>query len=97
MSGGGGRRRTRPARELYDLVADPTEQNNLLTSGDAENAELFAKDLAVQLNDWRTKTNDVIPSEFAGNRISERYTRPMLGSTRLSIRAGRPMPFIAAS
>ncbi|MFN8228714.1 MAG: sulfatase [Mycobacterium sp.] len=65
----------RPARELYDLVADPTEQNNLLTSGDAENAELFAKDLAVQLNDWRTKTNDVIPSEFAGNRISERYTQ----------------------
>ena len=65
----------RPARELYDLVADPTEQNNLLTSGDVENAELFAKDLALQLNDWRTKTNDVIPSEFAGNRISERYTQ----------------------
>ena len=25
-------------------------------------------------NDWRQKTNDVIPSEFAGTRISERYT-----------------------
>jgi hypothetical protein len=26
------------------------------------------------LNDWRLKTNDVIPSVFAGTRISERYT-----------------------
>ena len=31
-------------------------------------------ELALLLNDWRQKTNDVIPSEFAGTRISERYT-----------------------
>ena len=35
----------------------------------------LAKDLALLLNDWRSKTNDVIPSEFAGTRISERYTQ----------------------
>ena len=31
-------------------------------------------ELALMLNDWRIKTNDVIPSEFAGTRISERFT-----------------------
>jgi hypothetical protein len=30
--------------------------------------------MALLLNDWRQKTNDVIPSEFAGTRISARYT-----------------------
>ncbi len=30
--------------------------------------------MAMRLNDWREKTNDVIPSEFAGTRISDRYT-----------------------
>jgi arylsulfatase A-like enzyme len=65
----------RPERELYDLVADPTEQKNLFTMDDADKAEALAKNLALLLNDWRQKTNDVIPSEFAGTRISERYTR----------------------
>ena len=39
-----------------------------------DKAEAIANDLALLLNDWRQKTNDVIPSEFAGTRISERYT-----------------------
>ena len=30
------------------------------------------------LDDWRQKTNDVIPSEFAGTRISERFTETYL-------------------
>ena len=65
----------RPARELYDLVVDPTEQNNLFNSANSEYAESLVKGLALQLNDWRAATNDVIPSEFAGTRISERYTQ----------------------
>jgi arylsulfatase A-like enzyme len=64
----------RPDRELYDLVADPTESQNLLGPNATDKAELIANDLALLLNDWRVKTNDVIPSEFAGTRISERYT-----------------------
>lgn len=74
----------RPARELYDLVADPTERHNLLGPDATDKAEAIASDLALLLNDWRQKTLDVIPSEFAGTRISERYTQ-----TYLSIH-GRP-------
>ncbi len=65
----------RPARELYDLRVDPRELNNLLTSSDSSDVEAVAHDLAVRLNAWREKTDDVIPSEFAGTRISDRYTR----------------------
>ncbi len=64
----------RPERELYDLVEDPTESHNLLGSGATDKAEAIADDLALLLHDWRLKTNDVIPSEFAGTRIAERYT-----------------------
>jgi arylsulfatase A-like enzyme len=64
----------RPDRELYDLRNDPTEQNNLLTGVVSSQAEATANDMAMLLNDWRQKTNDVIPSEFAGTRISARYT-----------------------
>ena len=64
----------RPARELYDLRTDPTERNNLLTGAVNSVVEAIANELALLLNDWRQKTNDVIPSEFAGTRISARYT-----------------------
>ncbi|WP_227999633.1 sulfatase [Mycolicibacterium sp. P1-5] len=64
----------RPPRELYDLEADPAESNNLLAEGSSEEAETIAGELAVHLNDWRQKTGDVIPSEFAGTRIAARYT-----------------------
>ncbi|KUI22529.1 sulfatase [Mycobacterium sp. GA-1285] len=70
-------RAQRPQRELYDLRADPNESNNLLAQGGSE-AESIADDLALLLNEWRVKTNDVIPSEFAGTRISERYTETYL-------------------
>jgi arylsulfatase A-like enzyme len=64
----------RPGRELYDLRTDPTEQNNLLTGAVRSDSETTANTMAMRLNDWREKTNDVIPSEFAGTRISDRYT-----------------------
>ncbi len=67
----------RPDRELYDLRADPTETNNLLADGDAD-ADAIATDLAVRLHDWRQRTGDVIPSEFAGTRIAVRYTETYL-------------------
>jgi hypothetical protein len=64
----------RPERELYDLLDDPGESHNLLGPDATDKAAAIADDLALLLNDWRLKTNDVIPSEFAGTRISERYT-----------------------
>jgi len=68
----------RPTRELYDLVEDPTESHNLLGADATDKAEEIAADLALLLHDWRLKTNDVIPSEFAGTRISERFTETYL-------------------
>ncbi|OBG46490.1 sulfatase [Mycobacterium alsense] len=68
----------RPERELYDLRADPAETTNLLT-GDADSGtDAIAADLAVRLHDWRQRTGDVIPSDFAGSRIAQRYTETYL-------------------
>jgi arylsulfatase A-like enzyme len=63
----------RPARELYDLDADPSESENLLTNP-TDKTDAIAAELALLLDAWRVKTNDVIPSDFAGTRIAERYT-----------------------
>lgn len=70
----------RPERELYDLRTDPSETTNLLTGADGEVADIeaIAADLAVRLHDWRQRTGDVIPSEFAGHRIALRYTETYL-------------------
>jgi arylsulfatase A-like enzyme len=70
----------RPERELYDLRTDPTETNNLLTgdTGIDAGVDAIAADLAVRLHDWRQRTGDVIPSEFAGSRIALRYTETYL-------------------
>jgi len=40
--------------------------------------DAVAADLAVRLHDWRQRTGDVIPSEFAGFRIALRYTETYL-------------------
>jgi arylsulfatase A-like enzyme len=64
----------RPQRELYDLLRDPAESDNLLTGESTDRAEAIAADLAERLQRWRQATADVIPSEFAGTRISTRYT-----------------------
>lgn len=77
-------KRPRPQRELYDLRADPTETNNLLAgdtgieAGIDAGIDAIATDLAVRLDDWRQRTGDVIPSEFAGSRIAVRYTETYL-------------------
>ncbi|HKP44736.1 sulfatase [Mycobacterium sp.] len=68
----------RPERELYNLLEDPTESHNLLGPDATDKAEAIADDLALLLDDWRQKTNDVIPSDFAGTRIAERYTETYL-------------------
>ena len=68
----------RAERELYDLRADPTETNNLLAGDGLDGADLIAADLAVRLHDWRQRTHDVIPSDFAGSRIAARYTETYL-------------------
>ncbi|MGH3969898.1 MAG: sulfatase-like hydrolase/transferase, partial [Mycobacterium sp.] len=68
----------RPERELYDLQADPTETDNLLAHDDTGRADAVAADLAVRLHDWRQRTGDVIPSDFAGSRIAARYTETYL-------------------
>ena len=68
----------RPSRELYDLRTDPTERNNLLTGLVSPESEVIANELSMLLDDWRQKTHDVIPSEFAGTRISARYTETYL-------------------
>jgi hypothetical protein len=62
----------RPPRELYDLLEDPTESNNLLGSDVTDKAEAVANDMALLLHDWRQKTSDVIPSEFEGTQISSK-------------------------
>ncbi|OBF08480.1 sulfatase [Mycobacterium sp. 852002-10029_SCH5224772] len=67
----------RPERELYDLRTDPTETTNLL-AGDGAGVDDVAANLAVLLHDWRQRTGDVIPSEFAGTRIAARYTETYL-------------------
>ncbi len=77
---------SRPERELYDLRNDPTETTNLLAA-DGTEADEVASNLAVQLHDWRQRTGDVIPSEFAGTRISARYTE-----TYLQIHHAKPTP-----
>ena len=71
----------RPERELYDLRTDPTETNNLLADDDTGDMDAIAADLAVRLHDWRQRTGDVIPSDFAGTRIAMRYTETYLRST----------------
>ena len=75
----------RPERELYDLTEDPTESRNLLGPGASDKAEAIANDLALLLNDWRQRTNDVIPSDFAGTRIADRYTQTYLRIHELSL------------
>lgn len=62
----------RAKHELYDLRSDPGETVNL--HDDAE-YRAICEDLALRLHRWREKTGDVIPSDFVGSRISDRYTR----------------------
>lgn len=84
-------RTPRPERELYDLRADPTETTNLLGPAASPDAEAVGAELALLLNDWRQKTRDVIPSEFAGTRIADRYTRTYAHIKGLEIPSRSPI------
>ncbi len=59
----------RPSRELYDLLEDPAELNNLLIGDERDRYERITNELALRLHQWRVATGDVCPSEFAGPRI----------------------------
>lgn len=78
-------RAMRPARELYDLTADPAETHNLLERGATDPAEAVATELSLLLNDWRERTGDVIPSDFAGTRVADRYTRTYAHINRIEL------------
>lgn len=68
----------RAPHELYDLLSDPLELNNLID--DPALAEVVA-DLQARLHRWRSDTGDVLPSEADGNRIAlefmARYRRQL--------------------
>ena len=79
-------RRSRPSRTTcWDLTRRTRPRRSPTTS-------------PLLLNDWRQKTNDVIPSEFAGTRIADRYTETYATHPRISRSpAARRSPLIAAS
>ena len=51
----------RPPRELYDLLEDPTELNNLLVGDEGHGLEAIVNELALRLHQWRQRTGDEIP------------------------------------
>jgi arylsulfatase A-like enzyme len=59
----------RPTRELYNLIDDPSELQNLLLREQSDELAGVAEELALRLHLWREQTGDVCPSEFAGPRI----------------------------
>ncbi|GKT28231.1 sulfatase, partial [Aduncisulcus paluster] len=68
----------RPVLDLpWDIADSPPGRaaHNLLGLDANEQSEAIANDLSLRLNDWREQTFDVIPSDFAGTRISARLLR----------------------
>ncbi len=64
----------RPAEELYDVIADPNEFNNLATS------PRYAKTLAAlreKLNQWSRATNDVLPPRRTPDEFDRETGQPL--------------------
>ena len=84
----------RPAEELYDVVADPQEVNNL--ANDPRHAKTLAQ-LREQLNAWGRETNDKLPAcrtpdDFdreTGQPLPSRQ-RPRPGKTEMKCPALEP-------
>ena len=66
-------RRLRDRDELYDLVADPGEQVNLIDSPEHQSIRL---DLAGRLTDWFLATGDVVPRDKDPRIGGARSARP---------------------
>ncbi|MCY3694382.1 MAG: sulfatase-like hydrolase/transferase [Chloroflexi bacterium] len=66
-------RRLRDRDELYDLVADPGEQVNLIDSPDHQSVRL---ELAGRLTDWFLATGDVVPRDKDPRIGGARSARP---------------------
>ena len=76
-----------PELREIDLRTDPHERRNLLAESGYEGV---AAELALRLHTWREFTGDVIPSEFVGERISERYTQDYAWIHGISITSRSP-------
>ena len=76
-AGGGAAMSTRHVPSANSTTWSPTRPSGTTCSPPPmmTRPRRWRKTSRCQLNDWRSKTNDVIPSEFAGTRISERYTQ----------------------
>ncbi|MDH6289955.1 sulfatase family protein [Rhodococcus opacus] len=69
--------RPRPSRELYDLVADPGERDNL---ADTEDFAGTQAELALELATWRRATGDSIPSEEEGTAYARKAMEEYLAT-----------------
>ncbi|OZE82220.1 sulfatase [Rhodococcus sp. 14-2470-1a] len=81
-------RSPRARNELYDLRSDPGETVNLHEDSEYR---AIAEDLALRLHTWRESTRDVIPSDFVGSRISDRYTHDYLVTKGLKLPSRSPL------
>jgi arylsulfatase A-like enzyme len=67
---------TRPAEELYDVVADPQEIKNL--ANDARYAKTLAE-LRAKLNQWGRDTNDVMSAKRTPDEFDRATGQPLPG------------------
>ena len=81
----------RPAEELYDVVADPQELNNL--AGNAKYADTLKK-LRWQLDDWRRATADFVPSPRPPDSV-DRETGKVLPGAVLGRSPARTQPAVS--
>ncbi|MBS1811916.1 MAG: sulfatase [Acidobacteria bacterium] len=74
----------RPTEELYDVIADPNEVNNL--ANDPHYAKTLAQ-LRAKLKQWGEETNDVMPAQRTPDEFDRETGQPLPG--RKLPRAGK--------